>query len=94
MCFGSPEGEATCSTPAVANSLNPSGEMIRAGGSMNFTCLEGFQLDGAQQITCGPDGQWGPLPPQCLPTYVPTQLPDKDREFALLQVDFYFPQMY
>ncbi|TWW56937.1 complement receptor type 1-like isoform X1 [Takifugu flavidus] len=72
------EGEATCSTPAVANSLSPSGEVVRAGDSVNITCREGFQLDGAQQITCGPDGRWGPLPPQCLRTYVPTQLPDKD----------------
>lgn len=89
-----PEGEATCSTPAVANSLSPSGETVRAGVSVNFTCHEGFQLDGAQQITCGPDGQWRPLPPQCLRTYVPTQLPDKDSEFAFLQVALFFPEMY
>ncbi|MEQ2236416.1 hypothetical protein ILYODFUR_012621 [Ilyodon furcidens] len=41
---------------------------------MNFICKTGFQLNGAQQITCGPNGQWQPQPPQCLPS------PDKSQK--------------
>lgn len=84
-----PEGETTCSSPAVANSLSAPGETLRVGDSLNFTCMDGFQLDGAQQITCGADGQWQPLPPRCLPTYVPTRVPDKECEFVFLQFNFF-----
>ncbi|XP_041801349.1 complement receptor type 1 [Chelmon rostratus] len=64
------EGEVTCSTPAVANSASSGGDVPvrRVGDTVNFTCSEGFQLDGAQQITCGPGGQWQPEPPQCRPS--------------------------
>ncbi|XP_044067408.1 complement receptor type 1-like [Siniperca chuatsi] len=64
------EGAVTCFTPAVANSVRR-GDNVSVhwvGDSMTFTCSEGFQLDGAQQITCGPDGQWEPQPPRCLPS--------------------------
>lgn len=66
----SSEGEVTCSTPAVANSASSGGDVPvrRVGDTVNFTCSEGFQLDGAQQITCGPGGQWQPEPPQCRPS--------------------------
>lgn len=85
-----PAGETSCSTPAVANSLIPSGEAVRAGDSLNLTCSQGFQLDGARQITCGPDGQWRPPPPRCLRAYVPTQIPVEECEFALPQVGFFY----
>ncbi|XP_071332929.1 complement receptor type 1-like [Trachinotus anak] len=64
------EGETTCSNPAVANSVKSGGDasVYRVGDSVTFTCSQGFQLDGAQQVTCGPDGQWQPQPPQCLPS--------------------------
>lgn len=84
-----PEGETTCYSPAVANSLSAPGETLQVGDSLNFTCVDGFQLDGAQQITCGADGQWQPLPPRCLPTYVPTRVPDKECEFVFLQFSFF-----
>ncbi|XP_031700416.1 complement receptor type 1-like [Anarrhichthys ocellatus] len=69
------EGEATCSTPAVANSVDRTGDVsvYRVGDYVTFTCSRGFQLDGAQQITCGPGGLWQPQPPRCLPS------PDKER---------------
>lgn len=68
------EGETTCSSPAVANSVKSGGSVsvYRVGENVTFTCSPGFQLDGAQQVTCGPDGQWQPKPPQCLPS------PDKN----------------
>ncbi|KAM7411593.1 hypothetical protein PAMA_021536 [Pampus argenteus] len=63
------EGEVTCSTPAVANSVKTGGDVsvYRVGENVTFTCSSGFLLDGAQQVTCGPGGQWQPKPPQCLP---------------------------
>lgn len=82
----SSEGEATCSTPAVANSASSGGgvPVHRVGDGVTFTCNQGFQLDGAQQITCGPGGQWQPQPPQCLPLPAKTELPDKESESVFL----------
>ncbi|XP_054465034.1 complement receptor type 1-like [Anoplopoma fimbria] len=63
-------GEATCSPPAVANSVKSTGavSVYRVGDHVNFTCSPGFQLDAAQQITCGPGGLWQPQPPRCMPS--------------------------
>ncbi|XP_040908788.1 complement component receptor 1-like protein isoform X2 [Toxotes jaculatrix] len=70
------EGETTCSTPVVANSVKSGGDVsvYWVGDNVTFTCSQGFELDGAPQVTCGPDGQWQPQPPQCLP------LPDDKTE--------------
>ncbi|XP_070824667.1 C4b-binding protein alpha chain-like isoform X3 [Chaetodon trifascialis] len=72
------EGEVTCSTPVVANAVSGGGaaSVRRVGDNVTFACSEGFQLDGAQEITCGPGGQWQPQPPQCLPS--PDMLPDTE----------------
>lgn len=51
---------------------------------MTFSCSQGFQLDGAQQITCGPGGQWQPQPPQCLPSPDKTQFSKKESESVFL----------
>ncbi|XP_028437704.1 complement receptor type 1 [Perca flavescens] len=62
--------ETTCSTPpAVANSVSSAGgvSVYWVGEYVSFTCSQGFQLDGAQRVTCGPGGVWHPKPPQCLP---------------------------
>ncbi|XP_070766821.1 membrane cofactor protein [Enoplosus armatus] len=77
-CEVSPEGEATCSTPAVFKSVSSGGDVSvhRVGDTLTFTCSQGFQLDGAQQITCGPGGQWQPQPPQCLPSLVTAPPPE------------------
>lgn len=74
------EGEATCSTPAVENSVSSAGDVSvhRVGDSVTFTCSQGFQLDGAQQITCGAGGLWQPQPPRCLTSPNKTQSPDKE----------------
>ncbi|XP_042346972.1 LOW QUALITY PROTEIN: CUB and sushi domain-containing protein 3-like [Plectropomus leopardus] len=71
------EGEATCSTPAVASSVSSAGDVSvhQVGDNVTFTCRQGFQLDGAPQITCGPGGQWHPRPPRCLASPVTTQSP-------------------
>lgn len=79
--FPSCEEEATtCSTPAVSNSVSSTGDVSvhRVGDIVTFTCSQGFQLDGAQQITCGPDGQWQPQPPRCLPAPDKTQLLEEE----------------
>lgn len=62
-------GETTCPHPAVANSVQTGGEVpaYRVGDKATVTCRQGFQLVGAQQVTCGSDGQWQPQPPQCQP---------------------------
>ncbi|XP_049921778.1 complement receptor type 1 isoform X1 [Epinephelus moara] len=75
------EGEATtCPTPAVANSVSSAGDVsvFWVGDSVTFTCSQGFQLDGAQQITCGPGGLWQPQPPRCLPSPKTTPSPVKE----------------
>ncbi|XP_073326155.1 complement component receptor 1-like protein [Pagrus major] len=71
------EGRPTCSPPAVANSASSRGDVSvhQVGDSVTFTCSQGFQLDGAQQITCGADGQWQPQPPRCLPSPETTASP-------------------
>uniref|UniRef100_A0A3Q1ETE5 Complement receptor type 1-like n=1 Tax=Acanthochromis polyacanthus TaxID=80966 RepID=A0A3Q1ETE5_9TELE len=63
----SSEGETTCSTPAVTNSVERAVVVseYRVGETVSFTCQQGFSLDGAQQIKCGSDGQWQPEPPKC-----------------------------
>ncbi|XP_059189829.1 complement receptor type 1-like [Centropristis striata] len=62
------KAEPTCSTPVVANAVSSAGDVSvhRVGDYVSFTCGKGFQLDGAQQITCGPGGLWQPQPPRCL----------------------------
>ncbi|XP_074537345.1 complement receptor type 1-like isoform X3 [Halichoeres trimaculatus] len=70
----------TCSSPAVVNSVSSSKgvSMHQLGQSLNFTCKPGFQLNGAQRITCGLGGRWQPEPPRCQPPPEKTQLPDKE----------------
>ncbi|XP_072223736.1 complement receptor type 2 isoform X2 [Leuresthes tenuis] len=73
------EGESknTCSNPAVDNSVRKREDVsvYQVGESMSFTCKQGFLLEGAARITCGPDGQWQPLPPRCLQSTTRTQQP-------------------
>lgn len=88
-CEVSSEGEVTCSTPAVANSVSSGGDasVYRVGDNVMFNCRQGFQLHGAQEITCGPGGQWQTELPRCLPLPTPdkteqadtTPQPDKQR---------------
>ncbi|KAF3860727.1 hypothetical protein F7725_000982 [Dissostichus mawsoni] len=76
------EGEATCPPPAVARHLVSSAGAVsvhRVGVSVNFTCSQGFQLDGAQSIRCGAGGLWQPPPPQCRPAPNTTLSPNEGR---------------
>ncbi|KAM9430263.1 complement receptor type 2-like isoform 2-T2 [Salvelinus alpinus] len=59
--------EVFCPDPSVANGvkLSEADSVYKVGDSVTFTCSEGFLLTGAQQLTCGPDGQWQPQPPLC-----------------------------
>lgn len=72
------EGVASCPSPAVANSVSGAGDVRfhRLGASVTVACGRGFQLDGAQRITCGPGGLWQPDPPLCRPS--PSKTPDSD----------------
>lgn len=74
------EGEATCFIPTVANSVSTAGDasVYRVGDHATFACSQGFQLDGAQQITCSPGGLWQPQPPRCLPSPHTTPSPDTE----------------
>ncbi|XP_013990965.2 complement receptor type 2 isoform X2 [Salmo salar] len=62
--------EVTCPAPSVANSvkLSETGSVYRVRDSVTLACSKGFLLTGAQQLTCGPDGQWQPELPLCLPS--------------------------
>ncbi|TMS16979.1 6-phosphofructo-2-kinase/fructose-2,6-bisphosphatase 2 [Larimichthys crocea] len=76
------KGEATCPAPEVANSVSSLGEVsvYQVGDVVTVSCIQGFQLDGAEQIICGSSGQWQPQLPQCLPLPQPsptTRLPVK-----------------
>ncbi|XP_019951886.2 complement component receptor 1-like protein isoform X1 [Paralichthys olivaceus] len=64
------ERATTCSPPAVAQSVKAGGNVsvYQAGDNVTFTCSQGFQLDGAPQVTCGPGGRWQPGLPRCLPS--------------------------
>ncbi|KAM9855556.1 membrane cofactor protein-like [Aulostomus maculatus] len=75
------EGEPTCSAPKVAHSVKSSNNVsaYRVGENVSLTCSPGFQLEGAQHITCSPAGQWQPKLPQCKhsPDNKNPPLPDK-----------------
>ncbi|XP_048839322.1 complement receptor type 2-like isoform X2 [Brienomyrus brachyistius] len=59
-----------CLSPSVANGMMISGNgtSYRPTDSVRFACRDGFDLTGPKEIACGPDGQWDPQPPQCLPS--------------------------
>ncbi|XP_004070867.1 sushi, von Willebrand factor type A, EGF and pentraxin domain-containing protein 1 isoform X1 [Oryzias latipes] len=67
------EGEPTCLAPVVANSAQRAGTVYQVGDRINLSCKIGFQLEGPNEITCAPNGQWQPKPPQCVPTLERTQ---------------------
>ncbi|CAN9515340.1 unnamed protein product [Ophioblennius macclurei] len=71
------EGRITCSLPVVNNSVHRSENVsvYQSGESVTFACVQGFLLNGTDQIVCGPDGQWQPKPPLCLPSPSSTQPP-------------------
>ena len=35
------------------------------GDTATYACDSGFELVGADTLTCGDDGQWSPAPPIC-----------------------------
>ena len=40
------------------NGMNP-------GDTATYVCISGFELVGADTLTCGSDGMWSPDPPVC-----------------------------
>ncbi|KAM9785972.1 complement factor H-related protein 1-like [Neosynchiropus ocellatus] len=62
------KGPTSCSPPKVSNSAPSETSVFQVGQSAIITCSPGFQLDGAQKITCDRSGQWQPEPPQCRPS--------------------------
>lgn len=38
---------------------------LKVGGTVRYSCLEGYRLAGRTVINCGSDGQWDATPPTC-----------------------------
>lgn len=52
--------------PFVANAVQIS-ESIFFGDSFQLVCAEGYYVEGANSLTCEPDGSWGDYLPICAP---------------------------
>ena len=38
---------------------------MNPGDTATYTCISGYELVGADTLTCGSDGMWSPEPPVC-----------------------------
>ena len=38
---------------------------VNPGDTVTYTCISGYELVGADTLTCGSDGKWSPEPPVC-----------------------------
>ena len=67
--------EVTCDADAVLEhgAASRAGSELRVGDIINFSCDEGFTLDGASSLKCLEDGSMSDSPPICQP--VPCSLP-------------------
>ena len=55
MC---PDLENPANGAVMVNGVNP-------GDTATYTCISGYELVGADTLTCGTDGMWSPEPPVC-----------------------------
>ena len=55
MC---PNLENPVNGAVTVNGMNP-------GDTAIYTCISGFELVGADTLTCGDDGMWSSDPPSC-----------------------------
>ena len=57
--------EITC--PGLENPANGAVTVngINPRDTATYTCISGYELVGADTLTCGSDGMWSPEPPVC-----------------------------
>ena len=53
-----PDLENPANGAVTVNGMNP-------GDTATYTCNSGYELEGAETLTCGSDGMWSPDPPVC-----------------------------
>ena len=53
-----PDLENPANGAVTVNGMNP-------GDTATYTCISGYELVGADTLTCGSDGMWSPEPPMC-----------------------------
>ena len=53
-----PDLENPANGAVTVNGMNP-------GDTATYTCISGYELEGADTLTCGSDGMWSPEPPVC-----------------------------
>ena len=53
-----PDLENPANGAVMVNGMNP-------GDTATYTCISGYELVGADTLTCGSDGMWSPEPPVC-----------------------------
>ena len=53
-----PEMEHPANGAMMVNRMNP-------GDTATYTCISGYELVGADTLTCGSNGMWSPEPPVC-----------------------------
>ena len=53
-----PDLENPANGAVMVNGMNP-------GDTAHYTCISGYELVGADTLTCGSDGMWSPDPPVC-----------------------------
>lgn len=54
-----------CKAPGNPENGHSSGEIYTVGAEVTFSCKEGYQLMGANKITCSESGEWNHLIPHC-----------------------------
>ena len=53
-----PDLENPANGAVTVNGMNP-------GDTATYTCISGYELEGAATLTCGSNGMWSPEPPVC-----------------------------
>ena len=53
-----PDLENPANGALVVSGMNP-------GDTATYTCISGYELEGADTLTCGFGGMWNPDPPVC-----------------------------
>ncbi|KAK7129378.1 hypothetical protein R3I94_017553 [Phoxinus phoxinus] len=61
--------DMVCPQPHVplGTRMRGSRSVYKSGNTVNIVCNPGFRLNGGSFFTCGPDGEWKPRLPECVP---------------------------
>ena len=51
----------------LISSTNKNSSSARIEEKIGFSCEEGFELDGLDELECLEDGSWSDIPPICQP---------------------------